>query len=71
MLGITLEVMQECMWNQERKAKNIPRRANYKLTETKILEGVKDGSLFGCVLCDIHVPNNPAVRKKFAEMTPI
>ena len=70
-LGITLEVMQECTWNQERKAKNIPPRVNYNLTEMKILEGVKDGSLFGCVLCDIRVPNNPAARKKFAEMTPI
>ena len=45
-------------------------RADYKLTEVKIL-GVKAGTLFGCMLCDIHVPSNPAARKKFAEMTPI
>ena len=63
--------MQECMWNQERKTKNMPLRVNYNLTETIILEGVEDGSLFGCVLCDIRVPNNPGARKKYAKMTPI
>ena len=70
-LGITLEVMHECTWNQECKAVNMELRADYKLTEAKILAGVKAGTLFGCVFCDIHIQNNSAARKKFDEMNPI
>ena len=48
----------------ERKAVNIEPRAEYMLTEAKILERVKAGTLFSCVLCDIRVPNNTTARKK-------
>ena len=72
MLSTTLEVMQECTWNRECKALNMGSRSRYYLTETKILARVKAaGTLFGSVLCDVHVPNNPTARKKFAEMTAI
>ena len=71
MLGITVEVIQECTWTLERKAVNIELKPDYKLKEEKILVGVRAGTVFGCVLCDIFVPNNPTARKKFAEMTPI
>ena len=63
--------MQECTWKRDRDALNMESKGNYKLTETKILAVVKAGTLFRCVLSDIHVPNNRTTRNKFAEMTPI
>ena len=41
-----------------------------KLNNTQeILDGVMDGSLFGFVQCDIHVPDE--LKERFAEMPPI
>ena len=54
-LSITLEVIQEYIWNQECKAANIVLKAIYNLTE-KNSTGVKNGALFGCVLMDVFGP---------------
>ena len=43
----------------------------YTNSQRKNSIGVKSATLLGCVLCDIHMPDNPAVRKKFAKVTPI
>jgi G:T-mismatch repair DNA endonuclease (very short patch repair protein) len=53
----------ECQWTG-------PKISITPLKSTKaILRGVKDGSLFGFVQCDIHVPDD--LKAKFAEMPPI
>ena len=39
------------------------------LDEKQIIQAVKEGSLFGCVECDIRVPDH--LRSKFIEMCPI
>ena len=39
------------------------------MTAEEILQFIRDGQLFGAVLCDIHVPEDK--KEYFAEMTPI
>jgi len=39
------------------------------MTADEVLKHVRDGTLFGCVECDIHVPDH--LRDKFSEMSPI
>ena len=46
---------------------NFPYRRS--LTEQQLLEGIKEGSLFGYVQCDIEVPEN--LRINFANFPPI
>ena len=67
----------ECEWRKDKKnmvSKPInkylyPMEDKYRLTEHQILEGIRNGTLFGAILCDIHVPDN--LKEKFSEMTPI
>ena len=67
--------MWECDWKElrdEPDVKNfldIPRHRKWTMTEQQILAAVIDGTLFGMVECDIHVP--PELQDHFAEMQPI
>ena len=58
--------MWECDWKRERDP---PPRKKWNMTQSKILAAVVDGTLFGMVECDIHVPDN--LREHFAEMQPV
>ena len=58
--------MWECDWKRERDP---PPRQKWNMTQNEILAAVIDGTLFGMIECDIHVP--PDLRKHFSEMQPI
>ena len=58
--------MWECDWKRERDP---PPRQKWKMTQNEILAAVIDGTLFGMIECDIHVP--PELRPYFSEMQPI
>ena len=58
--------MWECGWKRERDP---PPRQKWKMTQNEILTAVIDGTLFGMVECDVHVP--PELRPYFSEMQPI
>ena len=69
--GYTVIEMYECEWWQLYKTdvvvkQHLRESFPYKtpLTEERLLEKIKNGSLFGYVQCDIEVP--PALREKFA-----
>ena len=67
--------MWECDWKELRDEPDvkifhdIPRHRKWTMTEQQILAAVIDGTLFGMVECDIHVP--PELQDHFAEMQPI
>ena len=56
----------ECGWKRERDP---PPRQKWNMTQNEILAAVIDGTLFGMIECDIHVP--PELRPYFSEMQPI
>ena len=58
--------MWECTWKRERDP---PPRQKWQMTQNEILAAVIDGTLFGMIECDIHVP--PELRPYFSEMQPI
>ena len=58
--------MWECDWKRERDP---PPRQKWNMTQNEILAAVIDGTLFGMIECDIHVP--PELRPYFSEMQPI
>ena len=58
--------MWECDWKRERDP---PHRQKWKMTQQQIIAAVVDGTLFGMIECDIHVP--PELRPYFSEMQPI
>ena len=58
--------MWECDWKRERDP---PPRQKWKMTQQQIIAAVVDGTLFGLIECDIHVP--PELRPYFSEMQPI
>ena len=58
--------MWECQWKRESKA--LP-RPKWNMTQSEILADVVNGTLFGMVECDVHVP--PELRPYFSEMQPI
>ena len=68
--------MWECDWKELRDEPDveifldIPRHRKWTtMTEQQILAAVIDGTLFGMIECDIHVP--PELRPYFSEMHPI
>ena len=67
--------MWECDWKELRKEPNVKsflapaRRQKWNMTQNEILAAVIDGTLFGMIECDIHVP--PELRPYFSEMQPI
>ena len=69
--------MWECAWKKKRIESDtkrfidaeFPRRPKWKITQQQIITAVVDGTLFGMVECDIHVP--PELRPYFSEMQPI
>ena len=78
--GFNLVEMWECEWRRiKRNNLNVqqflasefqrPLDKHKTLNENQIIEAVKDGSLFGCVECDIQVPEH--LKPKFSEMCPI
>ena len=78
--GCKLKVQWECQWKEQKKnlaAAGVtlqnkymyPLEAKYRLTQAEILEGIKQGTIFGAAECDIHVPDE--LKEKFSEMTPI
>ena len=58
--------MWECDWKRERDP---PPRQKWKMTSHSIIAAVIDGTLFGMVECDLHVPEH--LQDHFAEMLPI
>ena len=58
--------MWECAWKLEAKQ---PPRQKWNMTQNDILAAVIDGTLFGMVECDLHVPEH--LQDHFAEMQPI
>ena len=58
--------MWECDWKRERDP---PPCQKWKMTQQQIIAAVVDGTLFGMIECDIHVP--PELRPYFSEMQPI
>ena len=58
--------MWECDWKRERDP---PPRQKWKMTQQQIIAAVVDGTLFGMIECDIHVPTE--LRPYFSEMQPI
>ena len=58
--------MWECEWKRERDP---PPRQKWNMTQNEILAAMIDGTLFGMIECDIHVP--PELRPYFSEMQPI
>ena len=58
--------MWECAWKLEAKQ---PPRQKWNMTQNEILAAVIDGTLFGMVECDLHVPEH--LQDHFAEMQPI
>ena len=58
--------MWECDWKRERDP---PPRQKWKMTSQQIIAAVIDGTLFGMVECDLHVPEH--LQDHFAEMQPI
>ena len=67
--------MWECDWKELRDEPDvkifldIPRHRKWMMTEQHILAAVIDGTLFGMVECDIHVPEH--LQDHFAEMQPV
>ena len=69
--------MWECAWKKKRIESDtkrfidaeFPRRPKWKMTQQQIITAVVDGTLFGMVECDIHVP--PELRPYVSEMQPI
>ena len=67
--------MWECEWKEIRKEPGVKsflapaRRQKWNMTQNEILAAVIDGTLFGMIECDIHVP--PELRPYFSEMQPI
>ena len=67
--------MWECDWKELRDEPDVetfldrPRHRRWMMTEQQILAAVIDGTLFGMVECDIHVPEH--LQDHFAEMQPV
>ena len=67
--------MWECEWKEIHKEPDVKsflapaRRQKWNMTQNEILAAVIDGTLFGMIECDIHVP--PELRPYFSEMQPI
>ncbi len=78
-LGYHLVEMWECEWEDTQrndtdlkqflKSVRLPHFNVWKMTMEQILKGVRDGSIFGLVECDLRVP--PESRDYFTEMPPI
>jgi hypothetical protein len=78
--GFNLVECWECEWRERKKTNRelqrfIATRLRRPLDKVKtmtlqsILDAVRDEKLFGCVECDIHVPEH--LREQFSEMCPI
>ncbi|XP_078359971.1 uncharacterized protein LOC144644372 [Oculina patagonica] len=79
-IGHPAVIMWECEWKEKKKEhseinqylnQQFPGRAQrwQKKSPEKIIQAVEDGSFFGTVEVDIHVPTE--LKGKFSEMTPI
>ena len=73
--GYGLEEIWECEWRTYRRGNAVtnsylyPTESRYRMTSEEILQFIRNGQLFGAVLCDIHVPEDK--KDYFAEMPPI
>ena len=78
-LGYKFVEMWECDFNRLKKAnldlqqflqkRKHPLNFKHELTMNEIVDAIKSGVLFGCVECDLHVPEH--LKPYFAEMPPI
>ena len=70
----------ECEWKKMRRDPHVKRcldaafprrhrRVQWTMTQQQILRGVRDGTVFGMIECDICVPEE--LRDHFAEMQPV
>ena len=75
--GYDLVQIWECQWRHMKKTNSPikeflasefqrPLDKHRTLTEQQIVQAVRDGSLSGCVECDIRVPDS--LKSKFSEM---
>ena len=70
-----VKVVEMCEWKEIRKEPDEKsflapaRRQKWNMTQNEILAAVIDGTLFGMIECDIHVP--PELRPYFSEIQPI
>ncbi|KAI8495466.1 hypothetical protein Bbelb_269210 [Branchiostoma belcheri] len=76
--GYNVIEMWECQWQDLKRTKEVsafltkrktPTENRYKMSETEILQAVREDELFGVVECDIQVPAH--LRAHFSEMPPI
>lgn len=77
--GFNVVAMWQCEWKSEQsnnvlireflKKARLPHHTKKTMTQQEVLRLIRDGSLFGLVECDIHVP--PALLEHFEEMPPI
>ena len=76
-LGYDVREIWECEWYRMRKDRDVQHivksldlcKPKYNLNVDAIFEGVKNGSLFGVLLCDIETPDS--LKEKFSEFCPI
>ena len=58
--------MWECGW---KRVRDPPPRQKWNMTQQQIITAVVDGTVFGMVECDIHIPEH--LQDHFAEMQPV
>ena len=78
-LGYKVIEIRECDWYKQKKKCPQTKKFlsdnhktptfNKPMTKEQVIQNINDGSLFGMVECDIHVPDE--LREYFSEMTPI
>mgnify|MGYP006375582401 FL=1 len=82
-VGVKVVAIWECQWKKENREnrslqtflhKRFPLSSHRPLkqlnpTQQNIIDAVLDGTLFGLVQCDLHVPDR--LKEYFSEMTPI
>ncbi len=73
--GYRLVTIWECEWKEYKRSHTIHNRyayrteSEYRMTESSLLDRVKEGLIFGAVEVDIHVPDS--LIEYFSEMPPI
>ena len=73
--GFRLIEMWECEYIRFRRKNTItnryvyPLENRYRLSETEILDAIKENKIFGAVEVDLHVPDH--LKNFFSELTPI
>ncbi|KAL5262388.1 hypothetical protein ACHWQZ_G007942 [Mnemiopsis leidyi] len=73
--GYRLVTIWECEWKEYKRSHNIhnrytyPTESVYRMSESSLLERIRQGLIFGAVEVDLHVPDS--LKEYFSEMPPI